>query len=66
MVGNKGQVIGLDHMNELVQKSAENIKKNHFELLDSKRIEFFVTDGRQGTVEYFPIFPIKELVVKRG
>lgn len=48
MVGERGKVIGIDHIDELIKWSTENVRKNHSNLLDSARIKFVVGDGRKG------------------
>jgi len=53
MMGN-GFVYGLDHIEELVNISKENIKKNNSELLDSGLVNFKVCDGREGLKEFAP------------
>ena len=54
LVGKSGQVIGIDHIKELVDWSYSNIRKNHSDLLKSKRIQFIVGDGREGYAENGP------------
>ncbi|XP_072166600.1 protein-L-isoaspartate(D-aspartate) O-methyltransferase-like [Diadema setosum] len=48
MVGPTGKVVGIDHIQELVDKSRKNIEKDNPDLLRSGRIELVVGDGRQG------------------
>ena len=48
MVGKSGQVIGIDHIKELVELSKENIKKGNGELLKDKRVVLVTGDGRLG------------------
>ncbi|GAU92698.1 hypothetical protein RvY_04746 [Ramazzottius varieornatus] len=48
MVGPTGKVIGLDHLESLVNLSRENIMKSDSELLTSGRIQLYTTDGRKG------------------
>ncbi len=43
-----GKAIGIDHIQELVDKSITNIKKNNKELLDDGSLEIHTGDGRQG------------------
>ncbi len=39
-VGEKGLAVGIDHVDELVKWSKDNVRKSHGELLDSGRIKF--------------------------
>ena len=48
MVGMSGKVIGIDHIQQLVDWSESNIRKNHSELLDSNLVALVVGDGREG------------------
>lgn len=48
MVGQRGKVVGIDHVQELVDWSEANVRGDHPELLDSGRIQLVVGDGRQG------------------
>ncbi|KAL0959762.1 hypothetical protein HGRIS_011452 [Hohenbuehelia grisea] len=44
-----GKVVGIDHIQELVDYSIENLKKDNLsDALESKHIEVIVGDGRQG------------------
>lgn len=43
-----GKAIGVDHIQELVDKSITNIKKNHKNLLTDRALEIHKGDGRQG------------------
>lgn len=43
-----GKTIGVDHIQELVDKSITNIKKNHRALFDEGSLEIHKGDGRQG------------------
>ncbi|KAI6243326.1 hypothetical protein M3Y99_00126900 [Aphelenchoides fujianensis] len=54
MVGPNGTVVGIDHIDELVQLSERNIRKKNAELLESGRIKLVVGDGRKG---YEPLAP---------
>ena len=54
LVGNKGKVIGIEHIKELVDLSTNNINKNHSHLLKSKNIEIFCGDGRLGYLKEAP------------
>lgn len=48
MVGETGKVVGIDHIDELIKWSQENVRKDDPSLLDSGRIKFVVGDGRKG------------------
>jgi len=48
MVGETGKVVGIDHIDELINWSKENVRKDNAALLDSGRIKFVVGDGRKG------------------
>ncbi|KAI1895663.1 hypothetical protein AGOR_G00108540 [Albula goreensis] len=48
MVGPTGRVVGIDHIDELVQESIRNIRGDDPELLTSGRIKLIVGDGRLG------------------
>eukprot|EP01083_Nonionella_stella_P018246 50899_1 len=48
MVGDKGKVIGIEHIKELHELSIKNISKNHGNLLKSGNLELVVGDGRKG------------------
>ncbi|KAJ1521102.1 hypothetical protein ONE63_002804 [Megalurothrips usitatus] len=48
MVGEAGQVIGIDHIPELIEFSRKNVLSDNPELLNSGRLKFIVGDGRQG------------------
>jgi len=50
MVGESGRAVGIDHIDELVSTSVQNVAKdpNSSALLDSGRIQLVVGDGRQG------------------
>ena len=54
MMNDKGKVIGIEHMKELYLLGQHNISKNHKNLLDSKRIELILGDGRKGLKERAP------------
>jgi len=54
LVGEKGKVIGIDHIEELVARSKDNIHKDNASLLDSGRIHLMVGDGRGGCPEHAP------------
>uniref|UniRef100_A0A8D0EB28 Protein-L-isoaspartate O-methyltransferase n=1 Tax=Salvator merianae TaxID=96440 RepID=A0A8D0EB28_SALMN len=54
MVGSKGQVVGIDHIKELVDDSINNVKKDDPLLLSSGRVKLVVGDGRMGYPEEAP------------
>jgi protein-L-isoaspartate(D-aspartate) O-methyltransferase len=43
-----GKAIGIEHIQELVDKSIQNINKNHKELFDEGVLQIHKGDGRQG------------------
>ena len=54
MMNDKGKVIGIEHMEELYNFGMKNICKHHKNLLESKKIELFLGDGRKGFKERAP------------
>ena len=48
MMNDKGCVVGIEHMKELYDLGIENISKNHKDLIDNKKIELILGDGRLG------------------
>ena len=54
MVGATGSVVGIDHIQELVDWSESNVKKNHADMLSSGLIKLVVGDGRQGYAQGAP------------
>ncbi|KAI8391359.1 protein-L-isoaspartate O-methyltransferase [Radiomyces spectabilis] len=54
MVGKEGRVVGIDHIDGLVEASIRNVSKNDKELLDNGNIKLVVGDGREGYVEDAP------------
>ena len=44
----KGLVVGVEHIKELVDRSIENVKKSHKNLLDEGKIILVTSDGRFG------------------
>lgn len=46
--------VGIDHINELVEVSKENIQTSNPELLESGRVQLLVGDGRKGYAELGP------------
>ena len=54
MAGPNAKVIGVDHIQELVDWSEKNIRKNNSNLIDSGRIKLVVGDGHFGFEEEGP------------
>lgn len=54
MVGESGKAVGIDHIENLVNMSIENVKKDQPGLIESGRIKLIVGDGRQGYKEEAP------------
>ena len=54
MAGSNAKVIGIDHIQELVDWSEKNIRKNNSTLIDSGRIKLVVGDGHFGFEEDGP------------
>ena len=54
MVGERGRVIGIEHIPELVENSIRNVRRNHANLLTSGRMRLMVGDGRKGFPEAGP------------
>ncbi|XP_019742827.1 l-isoaspartyl protein carboxyl methyltransferase, like [Hippocampus comes] len=54
MTGSYGRVVGVDHIDELVQSSIRNIQADDPELIASGRIKLVVGDGRLGYPEGAP------------
>jgi len=48
MMDYKGQVIGIDHIPQLIDFSLQNIRKNFSEYIDNGQIELYTWDGRKG------------------
>ncbi|KAL3985350.1 Protein-L-isoaspartate(D-aspartate) O-methyltransferase [Acanthocheilonema viteae] len=48
MVGERGKVVGIDHIQALVDDSRNNIRKHHADLLTDRRIILLKGDGRKG------------------
>nr|ACO11150.1 Protein-L-isoaspartateD-aspartate O-methyltransferase [Caligus rogercresseyi] len=48
MVGPSGKAVGIDHVDDLVEKGRDNIQKDQPELLSSGRVKLVVGDGRKG------------------
>lgn len=47
-IGPAGKVIGIEHIEELVDLSDRNVRKHHADLLESGRLELLEGDGRLG------------------
>lgn len=54
MTGPSGRVVGIEHINQLVEMSLKNVKADDPELLASGRIKLVVGDGRLGFPEGAP------------
>ena len=54
MVGDKGKVIGIEHIKELYELSMINIAKNHADLIKSGQLEMYCGDGRKGFAKEAP------------
>ena len=54
MTNYKGIVVGVEHIQELIDFSINNVRKNHGDLLDNKKIIFVNSDGRLGYKEFGP------------
>ena len=54
LVGERGKVVGIEHIKELVEYSSQNTKKSHAGLLTSGQLEYVVGDGRMGFMEAAP------------
>jgi len=54
MVGEKGKVVGIEHIKELVALSLENINKHNSDLIKSKRLMIVHGDGRKGYLKDGP------------
>ena len=48
MMNDKGCVVGIEHMKELYDLGKQNISKKYKDLLDTKKIELILGDGRLG------------------
>jgi protein-L-isoaspartate(D-aspartate) O-methyltransferase len=48
LVGPRGHVVGIEHIDGLVKDSIANTRKSHQNLLDSGRLLLVTGDGRQG------------------
>ncbi|CAG9323237.1 unnamed protein product [Blepharisma stoltei] len=54
MMGFTGKVIGVDHIDKIVEDSIQNIRRSHSEVLSSGAIEMYTADGRNGYPLYAP------------
>lgn len=54
MVGEEGKVIGIDHIEELIDIATVNVSKHHSDFLQSQRIQMVCTDGRKGYSKMAP------------
>ena len=63
MMNDKGCVVGVEHMKELYDLGKNNISKKYKNLLDEKKIELILGDGRLG---YKPKAPYKCIHVGAG
>ena len=50
----KGLVVGVEHIQEIIELAEQNIRKNHGNLLVNKKIIFVNSDGRHGYKELGP------------
>ena len=55
-VGESGLVVGIDHIDELIQDSIKNLRRDHnlSKMVDDGRIRMVVGDGRKGYPEFAP------------
>ena len=54
MMNDKGLVVGIEHIKDLYDYGENNISKHHKNLLDNKKIELFLGDGRKGLINRAP------------
>ena len=54
MINDTGLVVGVDHIQEIIDYSINNINKHHANLLKEKKIIIEKCDGRNGCSEYGP------------
>lgn len=56
LVGKNGKAVGIEHIDELVALSKQNLKKSPEtkEMLDNGQVVFVVGDGRQGYPQHGP------------
>lgn len=50
-MGPEGQVIGIEHIEQLVEASERNLSKEHPDWLENERVKFVAGDGRKGYPE---------------
>lgn len=54
MIGESGQVVGVEHQPSLVKLGVKNIRRDEAALIDSGRIKIIEGDGRLGCKEFAP------------
>ena len=54
MMEGEGKIVGIDHIDSLVETSIENLNKNFSEEMKSGHIEMIVGDGRLGYSAFAP------------
>ncbi len=54
MINDTGLVVGVDHIQEIIDYSINNINKHHANLLKEKKIIIEKCDGRNGCEKYAP------------
>ena len=54
MMNDKGTVIGIEHVKDIYDFGLSNINKHHKDLIDKKKIELVLGDGRLGYKERAP------------
>ncbi|TIB35026.1 hypothetical protein E3P83_00783 [Wallemia ichthyophaga] len=55
LIGNNGTVVGIDHIEQLVENSVDNLKRDGLEdAINSGAIKMIAGDGRQGVAEHGP------------
>lgn len=52
--GERAQVVGVEHVSELVKDAVRDTSKHHRDLLDSGQVRFVVGDGREGYRDLAP------------
>ncbi|KAJ1976256.1 hypothetical protein H4R34_004048 [Dimargaris verticillata] len=48
LVGSQGTIVGIDHIDALVEASKHNLNRDKMSYLESGRVQLAVADGRQG------------------
>eukprot|EP00475_Leptophrys_vorax_P020740 TRINITY_DN2846_c0_g1_i1.p1 TRINITY_DN2846_c0_g1~~TRINITY_DN2846_c0_g1_i1.p1 ORF type:complete len:231 (-),score=77.11 TRINITY_DN2846_c0_g1_i1:164-856(-) len=66
MVGLQGKVYGIEHVDELVNFSLQNLTNDRPDLLESKVIEVSVGDGRKGLPDVAPFDAIHVGAASKG